>query len=61
MIEFLKLTSPIHQKLNTRNNILGKVQCGLWETSKLMKEYLKAADLMLSSITPSIRDAIWGQ
>jgi hypothetical protein len=60
---FLKwlATPPRGQQIKTDNSALNKVEHGLYETSELLKEYLNAADELLSSMTPSIRDAIRGK
>lgn len=57
------VTAPLNKATNTyqNNQVLAQVEHGLWETSELLKEYLKAADEKLSSMTPGIRDAIRGQ
>jgi len=52
---------PKKQEVNARNETLEKVEHGLWETSQLLKEYLNAADEMLGTMAPGIRDLIRGQ
>lgn len=43
------------------DEVLDKVEHGLWKTSQLLKEYLRDAEQALDSMTPSVRDAIRGR
>ncbi|KAF9643912.1 hypothetical protein BDM02DRAFT_3191090 [Thelephora ganbajun] len=55
------VATPEEQRVSEGDEILGKVEHGLWETSQLLKEYLKAADERLETMAPGIRDLIRGQ
>jgi hypothetical protein len=52
---------PVCQKANTSDKVLERVECGLWETNELLKEYLTAAEEKLESLAQGVRDAIRGQ
>ena len=52
---------PIDQKADIRKEALEKVEHGLWETSELLKNYLKAADDKMESLASGVRDAVRGR
>jgi hypothetical protein len=61
--EFLRwlVSNPLKFGTSLEDDDLEKVEYGLHETSKLLQEYLKEADELLSFLAPGIRDAVRGK
>ena len=62
--DFIKLrwlvSIPTEQEIGG-GGVLEKVEHGLWQTSQLLKEYLRNAEEVLDSMASGVRDAIRGR
>ena len=55
------LVSTPQNQQNSGDEILDRVEHGLWKTSQLLKDYLQDAEEMLDSKVAGVRDAICGK
>lgn len=61
LVELKWLVSLPSKRKSYGDEVLGKIERGLWETSLLLKRYLGDAENRLESMEPGIRDAVRGR